>query len=747
MTKKIIKYSYNCLLIITSLILLPSCDTLFSKTDTSTGNVYSDRPFIQDYSVKYYCNHSGAELQKVGCDRNGNIQIISSEGLMKPYNGKLLYPGTIEKDNSYRPVSDKNIRTVALYKEQFIYTDDNAVLSNAWAGKLFSPHSLKDAKVLEGGKDFTFMVSDGKELHLIRDSGTLWKGTIQDDEVKDIIYNKSGNSWWILGNNAIHLYRPGSVVPEKILEDTSLTCFTLSQDKIIAGTSHGYYTLDTKTHGTGLLQDRMPWTELTSVAEINGFLWFGSTRGAMMLKKDGRFSYYASERWLPSDTVRDIAAGPDSSVLVLTNKGLAVICFDEITLHDKALFFEKQVRERHIRNGFNATLSGMTKGNLSTGSMEDSDNDGLWTSMYLAAEAFRYSVTRSDEALQNIRESLDAMERLYTINPIPGFPARSFERRGYKYEDVAWRRAEDPEWDWKSTTSSDEAIGHIFAFGVIAELIDETEIRNKAVLLIDTLMSHIVKNDLYLIDWDGKPTRWGRWNPVYVNSFPPMIGDRKLNSSNIIGMLQTAYRFTGKEKYMETALSLMKEHGYLENLMKPFSEIGLAPGDADDLSRLLSDGWNHSDDEMYFLGYWGLYRYALNDTLKNRYREAILDHHDTERPEREGLWNIMAYVAGEKGHDPEDAAWYLKEYPVDLIEWDVRNSHRKDITLAEPNFRNQTTAEVLPPDELRIARHNANRFIPDGGNGGTSEMSAGDIWLLPYWMGRYLGVISAPQQQ
>jgi hypothetical protein len=33
----------------------------------------------------------------------------------------------------------------------------------------------------------------------------------------------------------------------------------------------------------------------------------------------------------------------------------------------------------------------------------------------------------------------------------------------------------------------------------------------------------------------------------------------------------------------------------------------------------------------------------------------------------------------------------------------------------------------------------------DGGddNGG-SEYSAGDIWLLPYWMGRYLKVIIAP---
>jgi hypothetical protein len=51
---------------------------------------------------------------------------------------------------------------------------------------------------------------------------------------------------------------------------------------------------------------------------------------------------------------------------------------------------------------------------------------------------------------------------------------------------------------------------------------------------------------------------------------------------------------------------------------------------------------------------------------------------------------------------------------------------------------------VLPPSELTIERHNANRFTLDGGDvHGSSEYSAGDIWLFPYWLGRYLQVISA----
>ncbi len=104
----------------------------------------------------------------------------------------------------------------------------------------------------------------------------------------------------------------------------------------------------------------------------------------------------------------------------------------------------------------------------------------------------------------------------------------------------------------------------------------------------------------------------------------------------------------------------------------------------------------------------------------------------------------MTALTGVEDFDLEEAIWYLQEYPLDLTDWTVNNSHRKDIERIEPGFRGQTIKEVLPPDELRVARHNANRFDLDGKGAGRSEYSAGDIWLLPYWMGRYLNVISGP---
>src|SRR5690625_7473669 len=101
-----------------------------------------------------------------------------------------------------------------------------------------------------------------------------------------------------------------------------------------------------------------------------------------------------------------------------------------MTLAEKADYFEKVTRERHIRVGFNSILAGLEDGDITTGSLRNSDNDGLWTTMYLASQAFRYHVTRSEEALENVRESLEAVERLYTINPMKsGFPSRSYEDR------------------------------------------------------------------------------------------------------------------------------------------------------------------------------------------------------------------------------------------------------------------------------------------------------------------------------
>jgi hypothetical protein len=186
----------------------------------------------------------------------------------------------------------------------------------------------------------------------------------------------------------------------------------------------------------------------------------------------------------------------------------------------------------------------------------------------------------------------------------------------------------------------------------------------------------------------------------------------------------------------------MEKFGYLENLTRPFSEIG--PSKDDELSQILSHEWNHSDDEMYFLAYWGLYPYAFTPELQQKYQAAIKDHWEMERPEHNALWNFTYAMTGAKEFDLDQSIGFLRNYPMDMRNWAIYNKQRKDIELIPENFRGQTTKELLPLGEMPLYRHNGQIFNLDSGGDGSGLISAGDVWLLPYWMGRYLGVISAP---
>ncbi len=736
----------------TSISIFLSCLALVVTAQNRPARqqpIHRDENFQQRFSIKYQLPSSPNEpacLGKIVCDRNGIIQITSTTGLLKPSGGSLLHPGRLMPDRSYAPLSATAIRSVTLCEDQLVYLDGQAVFSNAWAGQRYLKHDLPDACLLSNGQAFNFLISDGRSLQYLKDNSTAWTGTA-GDHIIDILYDKKIASFWLLGEHSISVFSTKDLSLRQHYAGDNFTCFALdSARNIVVGTHNGYFTLSSSIAAApSEIHRNLPCPDLSVIRIVGGNTWFGSAAGAFMLRNDGHFDYYASSRWIPSDRVIDISQSPDGGIMLLTDNGLGIIHSKPMTLYSKALFFEQQVRARHIRNGFNASISRMTNGDPDTGILEDSDNDGLWTAMYLGAEAFRYAVTHSTDALQNCRESLDAMERLYTITSLKGFPARSFERRGYEYADTqVWRRSASPRWDWKSTTSSDEAIGHIFVYGVLAELVQDAGIKATAIRLMDMLMTHIVDHNLYLVDWNDQPTKWGRWNPEYVNARPIMVGDRKITSSNIIAMLQTAWHFTHKKIYKDKAFELMNKYGYLDNLMRPMKDIAMAPDSADELSRQLSDGWNHSDDEMYFLGYWGLDRYAFNDTLRAKYRSAILDHWQIERPEKEAAWNIFTAMTGVSNFDLPEAIDWLQRYPLDLVDWNIVNSHRKDLVHITPGFRGQTITRVLPPDEMPVRRHNSNMFSLDGGSDGNAEYSAGDIWLLPYWMGRYLEIISPP---
>jgi hypothetical protein len=491
---------------------------------------------------------------------------------------------------------------------------------------------------------------------------------------------------------------------------------------------------------------------------VPGGLWFGSTRGAFFERQGisaryatpsapgiepPHFRYYAGGRWLRDDHVLDLAVDHDGHLWVLTETGLNKIEFRQTTLAAKADWFERKIRSRNLRYGFTAERRLTSPGDITTSELIDTDNDGGWTSYYIGALGARYAVTRDERTRRQAWESFAALERLQSIHTNTGFPARTFERRGFKVSDPdRWRDAPDPGWEWKGHTSSDEITSQSFAHAVMWELV-ATNAAERARIATNyvPIVEHILAHDLYLVDVDGKPTLWGRWNPDYVNWFPHSIGDRRLNSAELTAFLQLAYKMTGNPRYRAKAYEMFEKHGYLTNLMSSMKLLAPTAGYVH-LGNDMGDGWNHSDDELAFFNYWVLVRYAFTPELRAKYLAAVTDHWDFERMERYPIWNFIYAACGAKEFDAPGAVWTLRGTPLDTITWRVTNSHRQDITRREPNFTARELKELLPPGERLMARINTQPFILDQGDDATDL--PGDEYLLGYWLGRLVGAIAAP---
>jgi len=477
---------------------------------------------------------------------------------------------------------------------------------------------------------------------------------------------------------------------------------------------------------------RLPVEELTIVAAASpAIIWAGTPAGAIRAAGDRHdVEYFAGQRWLPDDRVTGIGFDGEATWLE-TPGGYARIDYVPMTLDEKSRAFVERIQSRHNRWGLTASSELRVPGDISTNRPVSTDNDGLWTAMYVAAESFRYAVTHERDARQNARRGMEAILRLESITGIAGFPARSFIKVGEDVQpkDGEWHDTPDHAWRWKGDTSSDEIVGQYLAYSIYDELAaDEAE---KPVLraAIDRITNHILDHDYQLIDVDGQRTRWGWWGPDEIWKAADETGLRALH---ILSHLRVAIHMTAdarlRARYQQRYDDLATTHKYA--LLTRNQKI-MVPGHI-----------NHSDDELAFLSYYPLLRYETDPKLLEIYKESLERSWQIERPERNPLWNaIYAAGTGAREWDRDESVRTLREIPMDTISWTVRNSHRRDVSIdpMADRFGRKQSLLVLPYDELPMSKWNGNPYSLDGGNGGRTE-DDGAYFLLPYWMARYHGL-------
>ena len=437
-----------------------------------------------------------------------------------------------------------------------------------------------------------------------------------------------------------------------------------------------------------------------------------------------RWQYFGGQRYLPSDQVTALAAGENGSMWVQTTAGVAHLEFRSLTLADKATYFEQRITERHKRHNLVADSQFAEAGNPTTSHQYPNDNDGLWTAIYVASQAFRYKVTREAQALDNTRKSVEAMLRLEAITGRPGFPARSFRHKDEaRQQDGVWHFTLDQEWEWKADTSSDEIVGHFFAFSVVYDLAADEIMKQRLRGAVSRMADHLIDHGYNLTDIHNGPTRWGRYDEAYFETDDGRE-ERALRSLELLSHLKVAYHMTGNPRYDREYHKLINERGYHKNTTTYLK---------------LRQELNYSDEELAMLSYYPLFRYEKDPKLLAIYREGLEQWWVNIKREDNPLWIFIYQICNPGKRAPLEAATRtLYRIPMDLIKWSIKNSHRHDVPIdTSPERHNQQqTARLLSPDERRVMKWNSNPFQLDDQSGGRGE-DDGAFFLLPYWMGRY----------
>lgn len=479
----------------------------------------------------------------------------------------------------------------------------------------------------------------------------------------------------------------------------------------------------------------LPFEDTTCLAVgFTNDLWIGTTRGAIR-QVGGAFHYFAGRRWLPGERVNAIAVGARAAY-VATDRGLGIIGYEPFTLAKKAAYYERHLEswgQKRLGLVHKLEWDDTLKGHV----REAGDNDGGYTGYYLAAQSYRYAVTKDPEARREATNTFHAMRWLETMTGIPGFPARSVwakGERGHKSTGgsggypAEWHDTADGKFEWKGDTSSDELCSHFYAFAVFLETAAQGEEVAQAKTHLSRIATHLIEHRWQLVDLDGKPTRWGRWDPDYFLTDEGRY-DRGLQAVELLSFIKSAEVLTGDPKFA-AAYRRLVELGYPAYTLRARNTFP-------------PDSVLHFLDELGFWSFWNLLRYEQDPELRALYRRAYERGFEVVRGENNPWFNFLYGALTGEDCETGPAVAHLRDWPLDLRVWSYQNSQRADLRTPPGYVAPKGGTKAFPPRETEPLRWDHWTMQADGGTGGNDVVEPAS-WLLAYWMGRHHGFIEAP---
>lgn len=469
------------------------------------------------------------------------------------------------------------------------------------------------------------------------------------------------------------------------------------------------------------------------------------------------------------------------------------------SLKQKAEYFEDVSKRLHVspKLGWMADVRLKSGASETTASWDDveswdtGENDGLWSALYMGAQAYRWAVTKDPAALEMLNLLLDSEEKRMEITGVPGLFTRQLIPPGVpgiacptdpqqyapdaKKESNHWVRVRDDGclentdpatlawkkssvcglgkyagWCFLDNVSEDEYAGHMFALGAVAKLVTDPDVSAKAKSLLAKVGDHLIEHELTFVDWDGRVTEHGRiWAGTFFGGY---------NAAMSLSFIKTIALATGIQKYesfyQDCLLQRSGEKTCIHHVGatgKPYDDVLSPVG----LNLGCKANWNNYS--MYMLSLHGLV-WGEHDPVVRQKAQAVLEGEmwnppDYQRPlsEQNNTFFDFIYAASKAlgpGNPPAKAAvengiCMLRQFPAHKLPFDFTCPASSCVEVCKDRFDEPMTDYPRPIAERCVAR-----FVWWGSPYSTKPCSAdpGYVrspadYLVAYWMGRYYGFI------
>jgi len=323
----------------------------------------------------------------------------------------------------------------------------------------------------------------------------------------------------------------------------------------------------------------------------------------------------------------------------------------------------------------------------------------LWTGTYLAAEAFRYNVTQSSDALVNVKAALAGLQSLVDVTGDNRLArcivaANSPYAAGIASEEARNTIHQAPPWIWVDNTARDQLVGAFFGLGAAFDLVDDAAVKDGIANLVTLLAGFVAHHD---------------WSP----------NDDISNT------------FMLRPEELQMLLQVARHVNPSQSIGGPLLEL---PMDAAVSFDVLSND-SYFKFNLDYMSFYHLLR--LDNSRHNRAAYQIVRNYTASH--QNAFFDVIdrALSGPDTARDAE-----MQSLLGQWLERPRRDPYVDDSKLVPVCGSSACQPILVPLRPTTDFLWQRDPFQLAGGGYGTIE-GAGIDYILPYWMARYYGVIPA----